>query len=358
MIGNTMPKQWNCAVVGCGTVGQTHVRVIPHLPNARLVAVCDVNPERATGALLKANQPGVPMYEDMSEMLAREEIDVVHLATPSGMHCQGTMLAMERGKHVICEKPIEIQLDLIDQMIATSAKTGMRLATIYQNRYADANRAIKSAVAEGRFGKLAWAGVFTPWYRPDKYYTDTNWRGTWKLDGGGAIMNQSVHSVDLLQWIVGPVKSVSAYASSRIHPTIEAEDTCSCSLEFENGAYGTIMGSTGMYPGLPARLEIGGENGCAVQENGLKFFKFRHEHPEDAELLASLAPNPAVSPGVAANAAATGNDLHTRNLSAIFSAWDDGRDAETDGPESRKAVAIIQAIYESVRAGGAAVRVK
>jgi UDP-N-acetyl-2-amino-2-deoxyglucuronate dehydrogenase len=265
---------------------------------------------------------------------------------------------MEHGKHVICEKPIEIRLDLVDKMIALTAKTGLKLATIYQNRYSDANRAIKAAASEGRFGRLAWAGVFTPWYRPDHYYTDTNWRGTWKLDGGGAIMNQSVHSIDLLQWTAGPVKSVSAYASSRIHATIETEDTCSCSLEFESGAYGTIMGSTAMFPGLPARLEIGGENGCAVQENGLKFFKFRDERPEDAELLERLAPKTTMGPGVGSNAAAMGSELHSRNLSAIFSAWDEGRDAETNAAESRKAVAIILAMYESVRAGGAAVKVK
>ena len=133
-----------------------------------------------------------------------------------------------------------------------SKETGSRLAGIFQNRWSDANRAIKSAAQQGRFGKLAWAGCFTPWYRPDKYYEEGGWRGTWKLDGGGAIMNQSVHAIDLLQWIVGPVKSVSAYASSRIHPKIEVEDTASAALEFANGAYGTIMGTTAMFPGMPA----------------------------------------------------------------------------------------------------------
>ncbi len=352
-----MSRQWKCAVVGAATVGKTHVRVIPHLPNATLAAVCDIVPERAKAALEAATQPNVPIYTDMAEMLAREQIDVVHLATPSGLHYEGCKLAMDRGKHVICEKPLEIRLELIDEMIAMSAKTGLQLATIFQNRYSDANRAIKCAADEGRFGRLAWAGCFTPWYRPDKYYTDGGWRGTWKLDGGGAIMNQSIHSIDLLQWIAGPVKSVSAYASSRIHPTIETEDTASCSLEFESGAFGTIMGTTAMFPGLPARLEIGGENGTAIQENGLKFFKFRDERPGDAELLARLGPTPPAGPNVASNPAAMGNDLHARNISAIFSAWDEGRPAETDGPQSRKAVAIIHAIYESVRAGGAAIKV-
>jgi UDP-N-acetyl-2-amino-2-deoxyglucuronate dehydrogenase len=353
-----MSKRWRCAVVGAGTVGITHARAISNLPNAALVAVCDLYPEHAKTALEKANQNAVPVFLDMAQMLATEQIDVVHLATPSGLHYEGCKLAMERGKHVICEKPLEIQLDLIDQMIDMSSRTGLKLATIFQNRYSDANRAIRNAADEGRFGRLAWAGCFTPWYRPDRYYTDVEWRGTWKLDGGGAIMNQSVHNIDLLQWIAGPVKCVSAYAASRIHATIETEDTGSCALQFESGAFGTIVGTTAMFPGLPARLEIGGENGTAVAENGLKFFKFRDERPGDAELLARLAPKPASPPGPASNAAAMGTDLHARNIAAILSAWDEGREAETNGQESRKAVAIVLAIYESVRAGGGSVRVK
>lgn len=353
-----MAKNWRCAVVGAATVGQTHVRVIPQLPNTTLVAVCDIASERARAALEKAGQSHVPVYTDLAEMLKREQVDVVHLATPSGLHEEGCKLAMEHGKHVICEKPLEIALDRIDRMIELADRKGLKLATIFQNRYSDANRAIKQAADEGRFGKLAWAGCFTPWYRPDKYYTDGGWRGTWKLDGGGAIMNQSVHNIDLLQWIAGPVKTVSAYASSRIHPTIETEDTGSAALEFENGAYGTILGTTAMFPGLPARIEIGGENGTAVQENGLKFFKFRDERPGDAELLERLAPKAAGGPNVASNPAAMGNDLHARNITAILAAWAEGREAETNGPESRKAVAIVQAFYDSVHNGGNAARVK
>ena len=290
-------------------------------------------------------------------MLDKEKIDVVHVATPSGNHEEHCMLAIDRGINVICEKPIEIQLDKVDRIIAATQKAGVKLATIYQNRYSDANRAIKQAADEGRFGTLAWAGCFTPWYRPDKYYDEGGWRGTWKLDGGGAIMNQSVHNIDLLQWIAGPVKTVSAYGSSRIHPRIETEDTCSAAVQFENGAFGSIMGTTAMFPGMPARLEIGGENGTAVQENGLKMFRFRDERPADKELLERLAPK-AAGANVASNAAAMGTELHARNFQAIFSAWEEGGDAETSGPESRKAVAIVLAIYESVRQGGVAVTVK
>jgi predicted dehydrogenase len=351
-----MGRQWRCAVLGTNTAGKTHVQVIPRLGNAKLVAVCDLIPWRAEAALARAELSGVPIYDDARRMLDEQQVDVLHVATPSGNHEEHCVLAIERGINVICEKPLEIQLDRIDRLIRISDKKNIRLATIYQNRWNPANRVIKQAADEGRFGRIAWAGCFTPWHRPDKYYEEVTWRGTWALDGGGAIMNQSIHNIDLLQWIVGPVKSVSAFAGRRTHARIETEDTASCALEFENGAFGTIVGTTAMYPGMPARLEIGGEDGTSVQENGLKVFRFRDERPGDAELIQRLGVAASgTGAGVAANAAAVGAELHARNIAGILGAWDEGRDAETSAVESRKAVAITLAIYQSARNGGAPV---
>jgi predicted dehydrogenase len=378
-----MARQWRCAVVGTGLVGEWHVRTVPTVPSAKLVAVCDADPSRSVAALEKNKLSGIPQYTDLHEMLRKEQVDVVHVCTPSGNHLEPCMTAMEAGKHVICEKPLEIQTDRIDRMIEVAKQRGVRLAGVFQNRWNEANRALKSAADEGRYGRIAWAGSFTPWYRPDKYYEDGGWRGTWKLDGGGAVMNQSVHSIDLLQWIVGPVKRVSAYASSRIHASIEVEDTLSASVEFENGAFGTIVGTTAMFPGQPARIEVGGENGTGVSENGLKIFKFRDERPHDAELRLKLAPPPVEGTGLKIRAAmgeepynalfpkvgkgASGGgasasdvalDLHGRNIHSILTAWAEDRDAETDGPEARKAVAIVLAMYESARNGGKSVDVR
>jgi UDP-N-acetyl-2-amino-2-deoxyglucuronate dehydrogenase len=376
-----MARQWRCAVVGTGVVGEWHVRTIPTVPGCTLAAVCDVSPPKAAAALEKNKFEGIPQYKDLREMLKREQIDVVHVCTPSGAHMDPCVTAMEMGKNVICEKPLEIQLDRIDQMVEVAKKHGVRLAAIFQNRWNEANRAVKAAMDEGRFGRIAWAGSFTPWYRPDKYYEEGGWRGTRRLDGGGAIMNQSVHSIDLLQWIVGPVKTVSAYASSRIHAKIEVEDTLSCSLQFANGAFGTILGTTAMFPGQPPRIEVGGENGTAVSENGLKIFKFREEREGDKDLRDRLCPPP--PEGVAGKIKAHGGeelfttlfgkttkvtgggasatdvamDLHGRNIHAILTAWEEGRDAETNGTEARKAVAIIMAMYESARKNGAAIDV-
>lgn len=353
-----MPKQWKAAVIGTGVVGEWHVRLVPRIPNVTLVAVCDIAPEKATAILDKYQLVGVPVYADYREMLRKHpDLDVVHVCTPSGAHLAPVLAAFEAGKNVICEKPLEIQLDRIETMIAAAAAHRVRLAGIFQNRWSDANRAIKQAVDEGRFGRLAWAGCFTPWYRPDKYYEEGGWRGTWELDGGGAIMNQSVHAIDLLQWIVGPVKRVSAYTASRIHAGIKTEDTGSAALEFANGAFGTIMGTTAMFPGLPPRLEIGGENGTAISENGLKFFRFRDERPEDAELLARLALARPKDTGGGASNRDVGLDFHARNIMHILQCWEEGRDAETSGAEARKAVAIVLAMYESSRKGGMAIDV-
>lgn len=353
-----MAKEWRFGIVGVGVVGEWHVRITPKVPGAKLVALCDLLPEKAQAALDKNKLTGIPIYTDLRQMLAKEKLDVITIATPSGNHMEPAILAMEAGKNVISEKPLEIQLDRIDKMIEAAKKNNVKLAGIFQNRWNEANRVLRDAVAEGRFGRLAWAGSFTPWYRTDKYYEEGGWRGTWKLDGGGAIMNQSVHAIDLLQWIVGPVKRVSAYASSRIHPKIEVEDTLSCSLEFENGAYGTILGSTAMYPGGAVRIWVGGEFGTAISENGLHTFKFKDARPTDAELIEKLSTKKATTTGGGASATDVAMDLHGRNLAAILRAWDEGKDADTCGPEARKAVSIILAMYESARKNGAPVDVK
>lgn len=353
-----MAKTWRCAVVGTGTVGDWHVRVIPKLANAELVALCDIQPEKARALIAKYQLGNIPVYADEAELLAKEKLDVIHLCTPSGNHLDPAVMAMEAGKNVICEKPLEIAPERIDRMIAAAGKNKVKLAGIFQNRWNDANRALRQAAQEGRFGRIAWAGCFTPWYRPDQYYRDGGWRGTWKLDGGGAIMNQSVHAIDLLQWIAGPIKQVSAYAASRIHAEIEVEDTMSASVLFENGGFGTIMGTTAMYPGGAVRVEIGGENGSGVAEAGfgLRSYRFRDERPEDKALIERINAKPATSAG--SSAINQGQDLHTRNISAIFQAWDEGQEAETCGAEARKAVAIIVALYESARKNGAPVAVK
>jgi predicted dehydrogenase len=353
-----MAKQWQAAVIGTSVVGHTHVKVLSQLENTTLVAVCDHNPERAAAALQRHGITGVPIYQDELEMHAKHQLDVVNIATPSGKHMQSAMIAFERNVNVIVEKPLEIRIERIDQMIETAKKHNAKLAYISQNRWQEANRALKSAVDEGRFGRVAYAACFTPWYRPDEYYVKGGWRGTWQIDGGGAIMNQSIHNIDLLQWMVGPVQRVSAYAATRVHTHIEVEDTLSASIKFASGAFGTIMGTTAMFPGSPARIEIGGENGTAVSEAGLKIYKFRDERPADQELLDRVNATAGNLVRGAGAAADIGVELHARNIESILASWDAGQEAETSGEEGRKSVSIINALYESAKTDGTPVDVK
>ncbi len=352
-----MAKQWRCAVIGTSMVGQTHVRVLTQLPNTKLVAVCDLNPDRARETLEKHNVTGVPIYKDQAEMHAREQLDVVNIATPSGVHMQPALMAMEAGVNVIVEKPIEIQLEKIDRMLATAKRHNVKLAYISQNRWSAANLALREAAAANRFGRIAWAGCFTPWYRTDEYYAAGGWRGTWALDGGGAIMNQSVHAIDLLQWVAGPITRVSAFAASRIHAKIEVEDTLTASVRFASGAFGTIVGSTAMYPGSAVRIEIGGENGTAVSESGLKMYKFRDETPADKELQDRINEVAAAQTRGAGAASDIGLELHTANIQSILEHWGRGEEAETSGAEGRKSIAIISALYKSAKNDGAPVEV-
>ncbi|MFT3786254.1 MAG: Gfo/Idh/MocA family oxidoreductase [Tepidisphaeraceae bacterium] len=351
------------AIVGVGVIGDWHVRILGKQMQHRsqLLAVCDLDVEKAKKSLDKHGLQHVPVFADEKEMLAKvPDIEVVHVATPSGAHADPSILAMEAGKHVIVEKPIEITLPKIDRMLDTAQKRGVRVAGIFQNRWNKANRAIKDAAAAGRFGKITFGGSYTPWYRTDQYYRDGGWRGTWALDGGGAIMNQSVHSVDLLQWIVGPVKQVSAYASSLIHPEIEVEDTLASAVVFENGAYGHLMGSTAIYPGGAVRVEVGGSDGMAVSESGLKVYRFRGDdaaQEADKALIESI--NATRSKTTAGGSSPTDlpTDLHQFNIEHILDSWAAGKDADTNGVEARKAVAIIVALYESAKKGGVPVKV-
>jgi predicted dehydrogenase len=358
-----MSRQWKCAVVGAGTVGRSHIRLIPQLASvAKLVAACDHVPARAEAELQRNRLPSVPVFDDMAKMLKEQpDIEVIHIATPSGAHLESALMAIEAGKHLICEKPLEVTLDRVDRLIEAARQKGVKLGCILQGRWREENRIVKQAAADGRFGRISWGGAFTPWYRPDKYYEETSWHGTWKLDGGGAAMNQGIHAIDLLQWIAGPVTSVSAYGGNRIHAGIETEDTISASLQFANGAYGSIVCTTAMFPGMPTRIEIGGERGTAVLENGLKSFSFQDRKTGDHELIEKWGPQakPAAAPfaGAQANPAAISGDLHGRNISAILSAWSEGREAETNGVEARKAIAIVLAMYESAKNGGDAVKV-
>ncbi|MBN2316859.1 MAG: Gfo/Idh/MocA family oxidoreductase [Sedimentisphaerales bacterium] len=337
-------KSWNFGIIGAGLIADFHARSIGDLPNAKLVGCCDKIPDRAKKL---ADKHGVRAFDDYEQMLASDEIDVVTIATPSGFHMEPTIAAAEAGKHVICEKPVEITLDRIDAMIAAHEKAGTRLGGIFPYRFNDMMTPMREAINSGRLGVITYASIFVPWWRTDEYYKDS-WHGTWKLDGGGALMNQSIHMVDMLCDVMPPIETIQAFTGKLGHPQIETEDTAVAVMRYTNGALGMIYGTTASFPGQFRRFEITGTKGTIINvENSITVWQFADEKPEDAEVLKKFGQ--IEGGGGVADPAAITHENHTRNFKAFLDALESGEDFWIDGKEARKAVEVILAIYESAK---------
>lgn len=248
------------AVVGCGGISKTHLKGIAAAEEAELAAVCDVSEERARET---AQQYGVQAYTSYEEMLKRGDIDVVNICTPSGMHPEQTVMAAEAGKHVISEKPMAIRLDDAVRMIEACKKNRVKLATIFPRRMSPASKFVKRLLEEGRLGKISLCAGYVKFYRNQAYYDKAGWRGTWAVDGGGAMMNQGIHTIDLLQWLAGPVESLYGYARNVLR-NIEVEDTAVTSLQFKSGALGSIEATTTAYKQPDHRIVIHGDKGTII----------------------------------------------------------------------------------------------
>jgi len=336
-------KTWNFGIIGAGLIADFHAKAIQHIENARLIGFCGTNNEKSKALAAKY---GCRSFSNTGELLKSDEIDIVTIATPSGAHMDPAIEASLCGKHVLCEKPMEINPWRIDRMILSHEKAGTRLGGIFNFRYNEGVQVLKKAVESGRFGTISYAAVHVPWWRNDAYYK-SSWRGTWKLDGGGALMNQSIHMVDLLQYLMGPVKSLQAYTSTLAH-SIEVEDTGVAILLFRNNALGMIYGSTASYPGQFRRLEITGNRGTAVMvENSITTWKFDVETEDDRVILQKYGE--IEGGGGTSDPAAIPFEPHARNIAAFLRAVEELKPFEIDGYEARKSVEIINAIYQSAK---------
>jgi UDP-N-acetyl-2-amino-2-deoxyglucuronate dehydrogenase len=337
-------KSWNFGIIGAGLIADFHARAIGDLPNATLVGCCDKIPDRAKSL---ADKYDVCAFDDYEQMLDSDEIDVVTIATPSGFHMEPTIDAAKAGKHVICEKPLEITLDRIDAMIAAHEKAGTRLGGIFPYRFNDMMKPLREAIKSGRLGVITCASIFVPWWRTNEYYKDS-WHGTWKLDGGGALMNQSIHMVDMLCDVMPPIESVQAFTAKLGHPQIETEDTAVAALRYTSGALGMIYGTTASFPGQFRRFEITGTKGTIINvENSITVWQFADEKPDDADVLKKFGQ--IEGGGGVADPAAITHENHTRNFKAFLEALESGEDFWIDGREARKAVEVILAVYESAK---------
>ncbi len=337
-------------IVGCGMIAEYHVRAIGEIPGARVAAVCNRSRGGAEKVAGLAGE-GCRVYTDVDVMLADAEIDVVSVCTPSGAHREPAVQAARAGKHVVVEKPLEITLPRCDAIIDACDTAGVRLCTIFPSRYAAANQTLKTAIDTGRFGRLTMGDTYVKWWRTQEYYDSGGWRGTWEIDGGGALMNQAIHNVDLLQWLMGDVASVQAMTATLAHLRIEVEDTAAAVLRFENGALGVIEATTAAYPGLLKRTEIHGDGGSArVEQDDITLWNFQVKAPSDAEVHALMAGQTGFSAG-ASDPRGINHAGHRDQLADFLRAIDEDRPAYVDGREGRKSVEIIRAIYQSARTG-------
>lgn len=327
------------AVAGCGFIGRLHARVINSIEGAGVTAVMDTD-AGAAGEL--ARQYGCRWYDNAEDMLRDPNVDAVAICLPSGLHAELTVRAARAGKHVICEKPMDVSAEQAEKMTAACRENQVRFSVIMQHRFDQPVLLLEKAIEDGLMGRLLWGASRTIWYRDDKYYSNP-WRGTWKYDGGGALMCQSIHYIDLLLHIMGNVRSVSGKCRTLGHPQIETEDVGVADVEFENGALGTIEGTTASYPGLYAELAIFGERGTVIIRNDvLSFYQFK-DGPQPAF---DLALNPERA-GQLHTGPEIPSDSHCRQFEDFIEAVRTGGEPAVTGEEAIKSLKLIQAIYKS-----------
>jgi predicted dehydrogenase len=339
-------------IIGCGMIAEFHTKAINEIEGSRVVAA--FSRSEANGAKIAALAGGdCRVYNDLDAMLAHPDLDVVCVCTPSGAHRDPAVQAARAGKHVVVEKPLEITLLRCDDIIGACDTSGVRLCTIFPSRFTPANIALKTAIDIGRFGRLTLGDTYVKWWRTQQYYDSGGWRGTWELDGGGALMNQAIHNVDLLQWLMGDVDAIQAMTALLAHERIEVEDTAVAALRFKNGALGAIEAATSVYPGLLKRTEIHGDRGSArVDQDDITLWEFQEKVPSDSEIHAAMAGRTGFKAGASDPRGIT-HIGHRDQLTDFLQAIDAGREPLVDGREGRKSVEIIRAIYRSAQTGQA-----
>ncbi|AGS67219.1 Gfo/Idh/MocA family protein [Streptomyces collinus] len=344
-------------VIGCGVIGGLHARVLsgyaPLAERARLVAVASPSPQRARRLAEETGSEAT----DVAALLDRSDIDVISVCTPSGLHAELGLRALAAGKHVVVEKPVEVTAEAADRLIAGARQAGRALAVISQRRFDPASRMLRSALDAGEFGTLTSGLVEVPLWRGQSYYDSGDWRGSRALDGGGALLNQGVHAVDLVQWLMGPVVEVAAHTALKGHHGIEVEDVVTASLRHAGGALTSLLATTAAYPGRTTRLTVHGDRGSAVIDND-ELTWFHAAGPEDdtsaygaygaGNQAAERRPAP-----VAEQRDASGllPSPHGDQLLDFCDAVTEGRPPAVDGEEGRRALRTVLAVYEAARTG-------
>ena len=341
-------------IVGCGMIARFHVRALNDIPGTRVTALFDQVPAAAEKLQKEAHEKWdirCDTTADMDTMLKRKDVDIVIITTPSGKHMEPAVAAAQAGKHVVVEKPMEITLERCDRIISACDQNNVKLCTIFPSRFGDANVELKKAVTSNRFGRLTLGETTCKWWREQSYYDQGGWRGTWALDGGGALMNQAIHNVDLLLWMMGDATHVMGFTSTLAHERIEVEDTAVACLRFKSGALGVIQATTSVWPGYPKTIAIHGDQGSAeIEQDDLLRWDFKAPQPGDDALRQRFAQKVGASGG-SSDPSAISHVGHARQLADFVEAIQKGRPPQVDGREGRKAVEVILAVYEAQRTG-------
>lgn len=328
-------------------IAEFHATAIAQVSEAKLISVYSRRPEQSAEF---AQKWGIQTASSIEELCRNPLVQAACITTPSGAHAESAVPLLKAGKAVLCEKPMDVTLGAVDGILAAAREGGGVLAGVFQNRLGRGAQLLKQAVESGRFGKLSLSSAYIKWWRSDAYYTSSTWKGTWALDGGGAMMNQGIHAVDLLQWLVGLPKRVAAFAATRAHPTIETEDTLSATLQFPDGSLGVIEAATSSFPGSDLRIEITGDKGSAALVNDkIVRWDFAEPMPGDEEVLRNE--HSGQIGGGTADPKAISVEGHRRLVEDLARALRDHRAPMIPGEEARRAVSLVLACYESARTG-------
>ncbi|MEO8350873.1 MAG: Gfo/Idh/MocA family oxidoreductase [Chthoniobacteraceae bacterium] len=342
-----MSEDIGFGIVGAGMIAEFHAAAIVAVPGAKLRAVYARRPE--AGAAF-AEKHGCAAFDSLAALAADPSVRAVCITTPNGAHAEAAVPLLEAGKAVLCEKPLDISLEAIRRILDAEKRGGGILAGVFQNRLGCGAGLLKHAIESGRFGRLTLCSAYIKWWRDQNYYDSSNWKGTWALDGGGALMNQGIHAVDLLQWLAGLPEEVSGFFGTLAHTGMEAEDTVVAALRFPHGGLGVIEASTSSFPGSDLRIEIIGDRGSATLVNDqITRWEFAEPEPGDEEIVNAGAPSEIG--GGTSNPGAIKIEGHRRLIEDLVGAIRENRAPMIAGREAARSVALALAIYETARSG-------
>ena len=335
-------------IIGLGMISEFHAKALQETASANLNACYSADPDKANRFSIKYK---CKPYSDLHSFLKDPKIEVISICTPSGAHMEPALAAIEAGKHLIIEKPIEITKERYNRILEAAEKKEVKVAGIFPSRFMYASKIMKEAIKNNRLGRIVLGNAYVKWYRSNQYYQEGGWHGTQKLDGGGALMNQSIHAIDLLQWLIGPVIEVYGVTSTLGHSNIEVEDIGIATVKFANGAVGTIEGTTAAYPGFEKNIAIFGSKGSVISVNDqIQTWKFKNQSPKDLTIIKESKLSNSKSGG-ATNPADINYEGHRLQFEDMCQALESNRSPKVDGFEATKAIQIILAIYESSSIG-------